>query len=165
MFRLLANTKSLICVTLLSVFLGFLPGCDWFSTSKPVKRTGLVIVDVLPKEQYDDCHIAGAINIPFGDDFLDRAEREIDKNAEIVVYCTNYMCTASATGVNQLRDHGFTSVRAYEAGITDWYKQELPVIGACTMPYLKGANNRLGEHAIDPEFEITTIELKEKVGG
>ena len=42
--------------------LALLPSC--WQQSAPQKQ-GLVVINVLDKELYDDCHIKGSMNIPF----------------------------------------------------------------------------------------------------
>lgn len=40
-----------------------LPGCG--ESQKQEKKSGLVVVNVLDEELYNDCHIQGSVNIPF----------------------------------------------------------------------------------------------------
>lgn len=53
-----------------------------------VQNAGAIFVDVRGEEQYADEHIPGALSIPLGRDDLDPAYRELDPNAEIIIYCT-----------------------------------------------------------------------------
>jgi rhodanese-related sulfurtransferase len=48
--------------------------------------TGAQLVDVLPREEYEAEHIAGAINIPLKE--LDRdSTARLDKDQAVIVYC------------------------------------------------------------------------------
>ena len=53
-------------------------------------REGGSVVEVLPREEYDELHIAGALNIPLKE--LDgRAPTELRPEAAIVVYCHDFL--------------------------------------------------------------------------
>lgn len=108
-------------VGLFCAALTLLGGCDWFggapSSSKAPKA---YIVNVLSKELYDDAHIEGSINAPF--EKLTEIAQKWNKNVPVVLYCSNYLCTASKQGVGMLKEMGFESVRAYEGGTAEWYQ-------------------------------------------
>ncbi len=74
------------------------------------------LVNVLDKEFFDMCHIKGSLNIT-----LDKLENYASENwnkdtTEIVLYCSNYMCTASFAAAQQLTDMGYKNVWAFEGG-------------------------------------------------
>lgn len=126
------------------------------------KKTGLIVVNVLDKEYYDDCHIKGSIHVPY-EKVADFAAT-VDHEAELVFYCSNYMCTASGAAAQELMDLGFKHVWAYEAGMAEWYQAELPVDGPCKKPYLL-------KKVMQPELEerkdisiISTEDLARKMG-
>lgn len=134
-----------------------LSSCCWFGckhTQEPV------IINILDQELYNDCHIAGSINIPF-EQLESRLDR-LDKQAETIVYCSNYQCTASAHAARILKEKGFSRVYAYEAGMAEWYQQKLPVVGACKESYLTVVSKPIGEPLVDVPV-ITTQELKHKI--
>ncbi|HZW61847.1 MAG TPA: rhodanese-like domain-containing protein [Candidatus Babeliales bacterium] len=125
---------SLAIVTTLLVSL--LPGCGC-STKKEeaVKKQGLFVVNVLDKAMYDDCHIKGSIQIPLEE--VERFAASLDpEKAEVVVYCSNYMCTSSEYAVKKFLALGFKHVWAYEGGMAEWYQLGLPVEGPAQQPYL-----------------------------
>lgn len=95
----------------------------------------IVLINVLNKEQYVDCHIPGSISVPFQD--LEQFAQTLDKNTEIILYCSNYQCTASSAGAQMLIEKGFSNVSAFEGGIAQWYQLGYPVEGTCALPYLK----------------------------
>ena len=48
------------------------------------------LVEVLPREEYEEEHLAGAINIPLKE--LDReATAGLDRDAPVIVYCHDYL--------------------------------------------------------------------------
>src|SRR2546430_14955945 len=53
----------------------------------------VLIVDVRPKQAYDDEHIKGAINIPLEE--IPKRMRELPKEKTIVTYCWNITCPLS----------------------------------------------------------------------
>ena len=125
---------NLNLVALVVAGLSLLPGCG--ETAKaPEKKSGLVVINVLDKDTYEDCHIAGSINIPF--DSIDAALSTIEKDAEVVFYCSNPMCSASGYAATQFQKAGFENVSVYEGGTAEWYQKGLPVEGASCSDYLR----------------------------
>lgn len=140
-------------------------GCGSSNLQKPYEPK-LFVVNVLDKSLYDDCHIKGSINVPF-EEFNDWAtkslkDNKIDINDHIIVYCSNYMCTASGYGAKYLTKLGFKNVWAYEAGTAEWFQKGLSVEGACQKPYLKKVFNK-PDHGEDHINIITTDDLAKKI--
>lgn len=104
------------------------------------EKPKFVVVNVLDKEVYDDCHIKGSISVPF-ESFKDYATKNWDKLAtKIVVYCANHQCTASLEAAKMLvHDLGFEkkNVWTYEAGCAGAQHEGIPVEGPCKEDYLK----------------------------
>ncbi len=125
-------TQTFARITVLLAAIVLLPSCGWDSGSKP----SFVLVNVLDKEFYDDCHIKGSINVPF-ENLESYALAHFDKdNTEIVVHCTNYKCTASGASWQMLHNLGFKKVYAYEGGTAEAKQAGLPVAGPCKQAYL-----------------------------
>jgi len=124
------------CFFLVPVFsLVVLPAC-WPAGSKKVeKQKGLVVINVLSKALYDDCHIKGSINVPF-EKAEQYAQEKIDKLAQVVLYCSNFMCTSSSFVRKKLVSLGFKNVWVYEGGAAEWYQLGYPTEGPATMAYL-----------------------------
>ncbi len=78
-----------------------------------------LLVDVRTKEEYDEEHIMGAINIPLNEI---ESTTILDKESKIVVYCQSG--NRSATAAKKLLKQGYLSV--YDlGGIIDWtYEME-----------------------------------------
>lgn len=50
---------------------------------------GALLVEVLPRRQYEPVHIAGAVNIPLAE--IDRKSvAGLNRNEPVVVYCQDY---------------------------------------------------------------------------
>ena len=51
---------------------------------------GAQLVEVLPREEYEEEHLAGAVNIPLKQ--LDReATAELDRDVPVIIYCHDYL--------------------------------------------------------------------------
>ena len=87
-----------------------------------------VLVEALSQKHYRSSHLPGAINLPY--EFVDEAEKVVpDKRTEIVVYCMNPDCVASAQEARELEEMGYERVLHYRAGKQDWIRAGLPVEG------------------------------------
>ncbi len=95
------------------------------------RRDDFVLVEALSKKHYESSHLPGAINLPY--EFVDEAETVLpDKDAEIVVYCMNPDCVASAEEARELEEMGYAKVLHYAAGKQDWIRAGLPIEGRRT---------------------------------
>jgi rhodanese-related sulfurtransferase len=50
---------------------------------------GAQLVEVLPREEYEEEHIAGAINIPLKE-LNRRTAMQLDRSRPVIVYCDDY---------------------------------------------------------------------------
>lgn len=51
--------------------------------------SGAQVVEVLERSQYDEVHLPGAVSIPLWE-IDERAPKELDPEAPVVVYCYDY---------------------------------------------------------------------------
>lgn len=86
-----------------------------------------VLVEALPPRYFADAHLPGALNLPH--DQVDALAPSLlpDKEAPIVVYCANAPCQNSAQAALRLTRLGYTNVREYHEGKTDWIAAGYPV--------------------------------------
>ena len=77
------------------------------------------LVDVLSEESYKEGHIPGAINIPLGD-LGQMAERYLDKQDTIVVYCGSYSCQKSTKATRKLPEMDYEKTLDFKAGKRGW---------------------------------------------
>ncbi|MCZ6462601.1 MAG: rhodanese-like domain-containing protein [Actinobacteria bacterium] len=61
-------------------------------------------------------HIPGSLHYNTVED----AKEALDLDDEIVVYCTDPACVASQFAYQWLVEAGYTNVRRYEGGLSDW---------------------------------------------
>ena len=132
-----------------------LSGCEF--GKKKEKEPTLIVVNVLAKELYDDCHIPGSIQVDF--EKVTDVAKGWPKSAKIVIYCANYSCTASASAARDLKAQGFDAYE-YAAGTAGWLQAGLPVVGEAQSPYLHQANEQHAESMLDVAV-VSTDELKQ----
>lgn len=70
---------------------------------KVISENNYIIVDVRTKEEYDNGHVVGAVNIPY-DEIT--ASTNLDKNKTIIVYCRSG--NRSGIAYNNLTSMGYT---------------------------------------------------------
>ena len=123
------------------------------------KEQGLLVVNVLPKESYNDCHIIGSINVPL--DTLKEYSHGLKRETPIVVYCASYVCSASRSAWHTLNEMGFSNVWAYEGGMAQWCQLGYPVEGSCAQEYFKIEHHKAEESHLQ---KINAQDLKKKMG-
>lgn len=147
---------------------------SFFAACGGQKREQIVVINVLDKPLYDDCHIKGSINVPF-DYFSDLQALEqylaqqyphvrLTRETPVVVYCTNHMCTASGDAAKMLKEWGFGKVWAYEAGMAEWYQKGLPIEGSCEASYLKRRSVAIESDESHAVPVISTEQLRAQMG-
>src|SRR5262252_7277512 len=90
---------------------------------------GAQLVEVLPREEYEELHLPGAINIPLKELTAESA-RQLDRARGVVVYCWDGLCDMSPRAACWLTTMGFTRVHDYAFGKVDWLAHGLPAEGA-----------------------------------
>jgi rhodanese-related sulfurtransferase len=68
-------------------------------------------------------HIPGSLHY----NTVQEAHDALDLNDEIVVYCTDPACVASQFAYQWLVESGYTNVRRYEGGLSDWAAAGYPL--------------------------------------
>ena len=95
----------------------------------------LVIINVLNQEMFNDCRIKGSICVPL-DKLADYAQKDLNHDDEIILYCSSFSCTASDQAWHILCDQGFENVMVYAGGAAQWFQLQYPMEGACQNAYL-----------------------------
>lgn len=86
-----------------------------------------ILVDVLPHDHFLRVHLPGAINIPVNL-LRDIAPLVLGKHDQVIVYCSNFDCTASPTAAKILMQMGYTDVLDYAGGIVNWAEGGFPLM-------------------------------------
>jgi len=87
----------------------------------------ITLLDVREQEEFNAAHIEGCKLIPLGEIML-RAEKELDKNADIVIYCAHGMRSMQA--LNAMKRIGFSKLRSLEGGIAVWAQENGPTLSS-----------------------------------
>jgi rhodanese-related sulfurtransferase len=103
---------------------------EWIITSSELKSIltadsgkgakSVFLLDVREPEEFEESRIEGCTLIPLGE-LMMRAPKELDPEANIVVYCAHGVRSMHALmGLKQL---GFEKVRSLEGGIAHWFEE------------------------------------------
>ncbi len=65
---------------------------------------------------FEAMRIPGSINMSTAKE----AEDQLEPDDDIVVYCSDTACFGSRIAYSWLTEHGFSHVRRYEGGLSDW---------------------------------------------
>lgn len=74
------------------------------------------LVMVLSEWHYDQVRLPGSILV----NTVEAALQTLDKDEEIIVYCTGGACMASIQAYHILKTRGYKQVRRYEGGLIEW---------------------------------------------
>lgn len=84
-------------------------------------QESFVIIDTRSAEEYAECHIAGAINLPHRR-MNEETTANLPKDKTMVVYCWGFSCNGSTRGAMRLSALGF-KVKELIGGIEYWRKE------------------------------------------
>ena len=73
------------------------------STLDDYRRSGAYLIDLRTKEEYEQGHIPGAVNIPY--DFLEDYKKRLPRNRLLVLYCE--WGTTSILAGRKLSQYGY----------------------------------------------------------
>lgn len=89
-------------------------------SSEPIK-----LVMALNRWAFDAKHIPGSLHF----DDPDELYTALQKNDEIIVYCSNVDCLSSVALYRALLERGYSNVRRYAGGLLDWEEAGLTLEG------------------------------------
>jgi rhodanese-related sulfurtransferase len=91
----------------------------------------LKLVFTLGEWQYRSAHIPGSLNLPCSRGLFASADalKDLDRDDEIVVYCSNEACFASILVYHLLEKRGYRNVSRYAGGLLDWEQANYPLEG------------------------------------
>ncbi|MGI9611515.1 MAG: rhodanese-like domain-containing protein [Acidimicrobiales bacterium] len=85
----------------------------------------LIAIMTMSEAAFASAHIPGSVALTS----VSQAKAHYAQDAPLVVYCTDLACRASLTAFRQLVDAGFTNVRHYPGGLSDWTAAGYPIEG------------------------------------
>jgi rhodanese-related sulfurtransferase len=89
---------------------------------------GAQLVEVLPREEFEELHLPAAISIPLKE-LTGESAQQLDRARDVVVYCWDGLCDMSPRAACWLTTMGFTRVYDYAPGKVDWLARGLPAEG------------------------------------
>jgi phage shock protein E len=128
----------LIRAVVVAVGLSILSGCSSNKSaittlnsaefSAKSQTSGVLTLDVRTRDEFNQGHIAGAINIDVEAATFNNEVSKLDKSKTYAVYCHSGRRSAIAT--NQMEKLGFTHLFNLQNGLSDWISQGLPVVNS-----------------------------------
>jgi rhodanese-related sulfurtransferase len=88
---------------------------------------GAQLVEVLPREEYDELHLPGALHLALKELDAEHARR-LDQERPVIVYCWDALCDMSPRAATWLEQLGF-DVYDYALSKVDWMAHGLPMEG------------------------------------
>jgi rhodanese-related sulfurtransferase len=88
------------------------------------RRGEVVVIDVRPRQEYDEAHLPFARSMPVAE--LKRRINELPKGKEIVAYCRGPFCLLSDEAMQILIAQG-RRVRKLTDGVNEWRAAGLPL--------------------------------------
>ena len=83
------------------------------------------LVMVLGEWAFRAKRIPGSIHV----DSLEKGQEVLSLDEEIIVYCAGPDCIASQAAYHMLVDNGFTHVKRFAGGLTEWEEAGYPLEG------------------------------------
>jgi rhodanese-related sulfurtransferase len=97
-----------------------------------MKDKNVMVLDVLPQNDYAKLHIEGSESLPLGlnsDDFVQAVEKKFGKDKFFITYCAGLTCHAGPDAAKALQKKGFQA-NDYAGGIQEWSQAGFPVAGS-----------------------------------
>jgi len=97
----------------------------------------LKLVFTLGEWQYRSAHIPGSLNLPCSPSLYASADalQDLDRDDEIVVYCSNEACFSSIAVYYLLEKRGYKNVSRYAGGLLDWGNADYPLDGEMSLAH------------------------------
>ncbi len=91
--------------------------------TEAIRQNGVVVVDVRGQGEWNAGHLPGSLNLPLS--HLDQRLRDIPRGPTVVVHCQTG--PRAAIGASLLLARGFTDVRLFSGGFSEWRAAGRPV--------------------------------------
>jgi rhodanese-related sulfurtransferase len=101
------------------------------AVKEKMKDSNVMVLNVLPDNDYAKLHIAGSENLPLGlssGDFVQAVEKKYGKNKLFITYCAGLTCNAGPNAAKALQEKGFKAFD-YAGGMKDWSEAGYPTEG------------------------------------
>lgn len=84
------------------------------------------LVMSLQRWAFEALHIPGSLHFDTPEELL----AALGINDEVIVYCSDPACVGSRFAYKKLVDGGYTNVRRYAGGLSDWQEAGYPLEGS-----------------------------------
>jgi rhodanese-related sulfurtransferase len=91
----------------------------------------VVVLNVLPSDDFKKIHITGSLNIPMGlssADFVQAVDKKFGKDPFFITYCAGLNCSVGSSAAKALREKGFKA-DDLPGGIQEWSQAGFPTEG------------------------------------
>lgn len=105
---------------------GSVTSMDVQSFSKKTQEAGVITLDVRTRGEFNQGHIAGAINIDVEADTFQNEVSQLDKTKMYAVYCQSGRRSGIAT--DEMKKLGFEYLFNLSNGVNDWMSQGLGLV-------------------------------------
>ena len=97
--------------------------------AKIIYDSGAIFVDARSVEDYEECHIEGAISLPAWDfeSHIEAFRDMVPLDAVVVTYCSGRECDDSHELAQQLLMVGYMDVRVFIDGFPGWEAEGFPI--------------------------------------
>jgi len=82
-----------------------------------IKEGDAILIDVRTREEFNEGHIPGAVNIDFYEDYVENISN-YDKERKYLLYCRSGSRSYSALKI--MKNQGFQNVSHLDSGIIGW---------------------------------------------
>ena len=123
-------------MSLLFLFLGFtsclknhtdgIQVLDVAKYEKKITEPNIQLIDVRTPEEFNEGHIANAVNFNFLADDFEANVANLDKEKPVMVYCKSGGRSAKASA--RLKELGFKNITDLEGGISNWNSADKPTV-------------------------------------
>jgi rhodanese-related sulfurtransferase/CBS domain-containing protein len=117
---------------------------------------GATLLEVLPREAYDEAHLPGAQSLPLRD-LTPAAVSSLGRDRPVIVYCYDFACDLSPRAASRLEALGFRDVYHYVGGKADWMAAGLPIEGSAASLTLVGGLARTEVPTCSLETRVSEI--------
>jgi rhodanese-related sulfurtransferase len=84
------------------------------------------LVMALDRQAYDRLHIPSSLHF----DDVEEAVKQLDPHDEVIVYCSNPLCSASVHAYMLLHSRGFNNLYRFAGGLEEWSEAGYPLEGS-----------------------------------
>lgn len=131
-----ANIQMLAMILMLLIFSPALVSADDFNTITTdelkamidSKKSSFMLIDTRTKEEYEEAHIIGAVNI--SEKVFENIAPELirDKNTLLIMYCSGVKCGKSKRTAKIAKKIGYNNIAIYDEGFPVWEERGFKIV-------------------------------------